>query len=102
MAIKAISGTTTANTASSVSLSAAYPRIRIFNRSTAEMWVRVDGTAATVAGDDCFFIAAGKDDYFNVPANMAYSQGGPLGQPTSTTASIISTAAAAYTVTAAA
>jgi hypothetical protein len=43
-------------------------QILIQNRSVNELWYRCDGTAATVAGADCFLVAPNFYASFNHPA----------------------------------
>jgi hypothetical protein len=51
------SGTTVANTVSRLTFGW-FRGIEVENRSTGDMWARFDGIDPTIAGDDCFFIAA--------------------------------------------
>jgi hypothetical protein len=57
MATHITSGTVVANTVSTVTFSAWFENIEIVNRSTNDMWARVDGVDPTIAGDECFYIA---------------------------------------------
>lgn len=58
MAVLIQSGTTTANTVSTVTFSTYYPHVEIVNRGASELWFRVDGTDPTIAGDECDVIPA--------------------------------------------
>lgn len=66
------SGSTTANTDLDLSYTFWYNSVIIFNRSTTvspvELWVRVDGTAATIAGDSCYMIPAATSRTFSNPS----------------------------------
>lgn len=57
MAIHITSGTTTATVVTTVTFANWYHNIEIINRSSGDMWARVDGVDPTVAGDECFFVA---------------------------------------------
>lgn len=58
MAIHITSGTTVGGTVSTVTFTNWYHNIEVSNRSTGDMWVRFDGVDPTIAGDECFFVAA--------------------------------------------
>jgi hypothetical protein len=88
------SGTTVANTVSRLTFGW-FRGIEVENRSTGDMWARFDGIDPTIAGDDCFFIAA----------NSALSVNNPKVSPqvgsgitSSTDVRLISAAAANFTV----
>lgn len=42
-----------------VNFNAEWGSIRVFNRGMVDIYVRLDGTAPTVAGDECYVIPAG-------------------------------------------
>lgn len=98
MAVRATSATTVANTALTITLGAHYDRLRIWNRGSAELFVRLDGTTAVVGADENYVIPAGKDDVFFNIANAAQNQSGPGALLTSTSVSVISTAACPVTI----
>lgn len=51
------SGTLTANTVKTETVSTDYQGIVVVNRDqTGEIWVRIDGTDPTVGGADCFVV----------------------------------------------
>jgi hypothetical protein len=51
------SGTLTANTVATVSIDNAQRGLDIVNRDqTGEIWVTLDGTTPTVAGDNCYLV----------------------------------------------
>lgn len=84
---KVKSATLTASTADTVSLTQSYPEVEVLHRGTAgTLWVRADGGAATVAGDECYAVQ---------PYEAVILPPGP--QPPSL--SIISSDAVDYTVT---
>lgn len=89
------SGTTTGGVASTITFATWYRSITIMNRSTNDMWARVDGVAPTIAGDDCFF----------VPGNSFLSVDNPqrapepaIGATTNTVVEIITATASNYTI----
>ena len=55
MATHITSGTTTAAAVTTVTFSNWYRGIEIVNRSSGDMWARVDNVDPTVGGDDCIF-----------------------------------------------
>lgn len=56
------SGALTANVAASVTVYVGPQGLWVTNRSQAgEIWVRMDGTAATVAGNDCFVVLGARN-----------------------------------------
>lgn len=57
MAIHITSGTTVGGAVTTVTFANWYHNIEIINRSSGDMWARVDGVDPTVAGDECFFVA---------------------------------------------
>jgi hypothetical protein len=72
-----------------------YHNIEIINRSSGDMWARVDGVDPTVAGDECFFVAPlGFVDVVNpnVPPEPA------SGTTSNTVVKIISAATATFTI----
>lgn len=89
MAPTAKSGTLVTNTPVSVPITNAYPDgIYVVNRSqTGQIWVRLDGTDPTVAGDDCFVVLGAR--YFPNPWSAAAEN---------VTVKLISNAALDYTV----
>jgi hypothetical protein len=58
VAIHITSGVTVGNTVSTITFANWYHNIEIVNRSSTDMWVRVDGVDPTVGGDECFFVPA--------------------------------------------
>lgn len=81
------SATTTAATADTVTLSHTHPEVEVLHRGTSgTLWVRADGSVATVAGDECYAVQ---------PYEAAILPVGP--QPAQV--SIISDEAVPYTVT---
>lgn len=52
------SGTTVGNAVTHVTFTTWYRGIEIANRSSGDMWARVDGVDPTIAGDDCLFVPA--------------------------------------------
>jgi hypothetical protein len=58
MAIHIQSGVTVANVVTTVTFATWYRAIEVVNRSSGDMWVRFDGVDPTIAGDECFFVAA--------------------------------------------
>lgn len=95
MATHITSGTTTANTVTTVTFSNWYRSIEVDNRGSVDMWVRYDGIAPTIAGDDCVF----------VPANGFVQDDNPLLPPepsinrtSNTQIQIITASACPYTI----
>lgn len=68
------SGTLTPNVVATVTIDDAWPNgLEIVNRSqTGAIWVRLDGLAPTVAGDDCFTVLGAR--FFENP----WSRPGPI------------------------
>jgi len=92
VAAEALSGTLTANVATTgLQLTATYPGgINIINRSgTGTIWYRLDGTAPTVAGNDCHPVLGA------VHIDNPFDTGTALG---AVTVKLISDAALAYTI----
>ena len=58
MATHISSGTTTGGAVTTVTFANWYRGIEIVNRSSGDMWARVDNVDPTISGDDCVFIAA--------------------------------------------
>lgn len=56
MANHILSGSTVGGTVSTITLPW-YTSIEIVNRSSGDMWARVDNVDPTIAGDDCHFVA---------------------------------------------
>lgn len=56
MANHTISGTTVSNVVSTITFSTWYPYVEITNSGAVDLWVRTDGTAPTVSGDDCTYV----------------------------------------------
>lgn len=56
MAQNITSGTTVGGTVTTVTFNTWYAEIEIANRSSGDMWARIDGIDPTIAGDDCIFI----------------------------------------------
>jgi hypothetical protein len=50
--------TLSANVVDVVTLTAKFKAVEVLNRGSADIYFRVDGTAPTVAGDDCFVVVA--------------------------------------------
>lgn len=57
MANRIHSGTTTGGSVTQVVFATWYSGVEVVNRGTSDMWVRVDGTNPTIAGDECFYVA---------------------------------------------
>ena len=58
----ALAGALVANTPASVTVTASQYGIWVENRTAAtEIWVRLDGTAATVAGNDCYLVTGARN-----------------------------------------
>ena len=81
------SATLVANTADTVTFRSVWSQIEIINRGTDYLYARFDGTAATVAGDDCDVVMPGTAAVFTPPPNAV------------TVASLISASATAYSAT---
>lgn len=95
MAVHITSGTTTAAAVTTVTFANWYHNIEIINRSTGDMWARVDGVDPTVAGDECYFVAPlGFVDVVNAKAPPEPASG----QTSNTVVKMISAANAAFTV----
>lgn len=95
MATHITSGTTTAAAVTTVTFSNWYRGIEIVNRSSGDMWARVDNVDPTVGGDDCIFIAAMSAvtvDNQLLPPEIAISRTG------NTVVKIITAANATYSV----
>lgn len=95
------SGTTTANTVTTLTFPARYDGVEVVNRSTGDLWVRIDGVNPTIAGDDCFYVAP--QSFVNIPNLAPYPEPGNIGGntgPTTTVVKLISAAATDYTVSA--
>lgn len=93
MALNAKSGTLVADAVTTVTITDTWPGgIEVVNRSqTGQIWVRLDGVAPTVAGDDCFLVMGAR--YFDPPGP------GIAGSNTeNTVVKLISSAALDYTV----
>jgi hypothetical protein len=89
------SGTTVGAAVTTVTFANWYHNIEIVNRSSGDMWARVDGVDPTVGGDDCFFIAAMSSiDVINgkLPPEPA------IGQTSNTVVKIITAANQTYSV----
>jgi hypothetical protein len=95
MAVRVTSGTTTANTVTTVTFANWYGEIEVVNRSTNDMWARFDGIDPTIAGDECSYVPP--ESYLQV-ANPSPAPQPGSGQTGSTTVKIISASAATYTV----
>lgn len=95
MAIHITSGTTVGGAVTTVTFTDWYHNIEVINRSSGDMWARVDGVDPTVAGDECFFVAPlGFIDVVNPkPAPQPGS-----GITSNTVVKMISAANANYTV----
>lgn len=84
---RAKTATLVASTADTVTFEHGYPRIEVVHQgSSGVVYVRTDGTAATVAGDDCYVV---------MPGDAVYVPTGP----TPAEISVISASAVTYTVT---
>lgn len=95
------SGTTTANAVTTLTFPARYDGVDIVNRSTGDMWVRIDGVDPTIAGDDCFYVPP--QSFVNAANTTPYSEPGNTGGHTGATTTVvklISAANAAFTVSA--
>lgn len=95
VAIRATSGTTTANAVSKVTFAGWYSVIRVTNRGATEMFVRVDGVDPTVAGDECDVVLPNSSI---VVSNKKAEPDQGAGSTSSTDVRIISTAAVTFTV----
>ena len=95
MATRIASGTTVANVVSTVTFSNWYGEVEIDNRSTFDVWATVDGTTPTIAGADCLYI--GPNSFITV-YNREPIPEPALGVTSNTTVKLISSGAAAYTI----
>lgn len=91
------SGTTVGGVVSDITFTNWYHNIEIVNRSTGDMWARVDSVAPTVAGNDCFYIPP--SSYLDV-VNPQEPPEAALGTTPNTDVRIITAANAAYTISA--
>lgn len=81
--------TLTANTADTVTIAAGYKYVEVRNRdATNDVFFTVNGTTATVAGDDCYHVFPKTAVSVRVPK-----------QGFTTAVSVISSGASAYSVT---
>lgn len=95
----AISTSGSAGTAATtVTLTAPHTRVRVYNRGTVDLWLRLDGTAAVAAGDENLVVQSGQNDSFIVPTVSRFDQGSGTSEPTSVSISVIATAACPFTV----
>lgn len=95
MATRISSGTTVGNAVTTVTFTNWYHNATVINRSSGDMWVRLDGIDPTVAGDDCFFVPAMSSlDTVNPKAPPSPA----LGTTSNTVVKIITGANATYTV----
>jgi len=95
MATHITSGTTVAATVTTVTFASWYHNVEVINRSSGDMWARIDGIDPTIGGDECFFVAPlGFIDVINpkLPPEPA------LGTTSNTVVKIISAANATYTI----
>lgn len=95
MAIHITSGTTVGNAVTTVTFASWYHNIEVINRSSGDMWVRFDGVDPTIAGDECFFVAA---QTFLDAVNPKLPPEPAIGQTSNTVVKIITATAANYTV----
>lgn len=95
MATHITSGTTVGNAVTTVTFANWYHNIEVINRSTGDMWVRFDGVDPTIAGDECFFVAASG---FLTEVNPKLPPEPAIGQTSNTVVKIITAANANYTV----
>lgn len=95
MAIHITSGTTVGAAVTTVTFANWYHNIEVVNRSSVDMWVRVDGVDPTVAGDECFFVAA--QSFIDV-VNPKNPPEPAIGATSNTVVKIITATAANYTV----
>ncbi len=95
MATRISSGTTTANVVSTVTFANWYGEVEIDNRSTFDIWATVDGTTPTIAGADCLYIAPNS---FITVYNREHAPEPALGVTGNTVVNLISSGAAAYTI----
>ena len=96
MPARAQSGTLTAATVTTVTLTGAYSTVTVTNQGTVPIYVRLDGTAPTVAGDDCLVVDAGDESVFGY--RSTYDQGQPGTVNPGTVIKLISSATPTYTV----
>lgn len=94
------SGSTVANTVLDLSHANYFPTVSIINRSTAaspvDLWVRMDGTVPTVAGDNCYLVPANSTRRFT---NHQPPSEPAIGYSSSTTnVQVISSTICAYSV----
>jgi hypothetical protein len=95
MAQNVTSGTTVGGAVTTVTFSTWYAEIEIINRSSGDMWARIDGVDPTIAGDDCLFIPA--QSFLDV-LNHQRSPEPALGTTPNCVIKILTASAAAYTV----
>jgi hypothetical protein len=67
MAARVAHGTLTAGVVSTVTLGTAYRKVEVWADGSADLYARLDGLPATVAGDDCEWIPAGTGRTVPVP-----------------------------------
>jgi hypothetical protein len=95
MAVHITSGTTTANTVTTVTFSTWFRGIEVINRSSSDMWARFDTVDPTIAGDECFFIPA--QSYIDV-SNPLLPPEVAIGTTSNTVIKLITATNADYTV----
>jgi hypothetical protein len=89
------SGATVGGVVTQVIFNTWYRSIEISNRSSGDMWVRLDGVDPTIAGDDCIFVAGlgfTSEDNPKVPPSPA------LGTTSNCEIRIITAATANFTI----
>lgn len=57
MAVHTQSGTTVANTVTTVTFNNWNSTVEVVNRGTSDLWFRTDKVDPTIGGDDCHFVA---------------------------------------------
>lgn len=99
MAARVAHQTTAANAVSVVTLTSAWNTVEVVNRGTTELFVRTDGTAPTVGGDDCDVVPGSSAISLPVLVNAANDPGSRQpGRTTTTVVQVTSSAAVAFTV----
>lgn len=95
MAQNITSGTTVGGVVTTITFNTWYAEIEIANRSSGDMWARIDGVDPTIAGDDCFFIPA--LSFLSVINHKVFPEPA-LGTTSNCVIKIITAASANYTV----
>jgi hypothetical protein len=90
------SGTLVATTVADVTFATFYRWVKVTNRGTVDIFVRLDKVNPTVGGDDCDVVPAGTSVVFSNPQGYPDTN---TGVTANTDVRLISSATPAYTVT---